>query len=173
VPGLRVVLPTVPLVEPLVRAGLAGFPVPVDLLTTEADRYAAFDAADAALAASGTVTTELAVAGVPMVVAYKVGWLTAAIWTRLVTVEHITIANLVLGRRAIPEFVQDAATPQALAAALTPLLTDPAAIEAQKTALAEAVRQLGPGDTSASHRAAKAVLETAEGPQLAAPPPRT
>ena len=173
VPGLRVVLPTVPLVEPLVRAGLAGFPVPVDLLTTEADRYAAFDAADAALAASGTVTTELAVAGVPMVVAYKVGWLTAAIWTRLVTVEHITIANLVLGRRAIPEFVQNAATPQALAAALRPLLTDPAAIEAQKTALAEAVRQLGPGDTSASHRAAKAVLETAEGPQLAAPPPRT
>ena len=172
VPGLRVVLPTVPLVEPLVRAGLAGFPVPVDLLTTEADRYAAFDAADAALAASGTVTTELAVAGVPMVVAYKVGWLTAAIWTRLVKVAHITIANLVLGRRAIPEFVQDAATPQALAAALTPLLTDPAAIEAQKTALAEAVRKLGPGDTSASHRAARAVLETAEGPPLAVPPPR-
>ncbi len=158
VPGLRVVLPTVPNVEPLVRAALKDCVVPVDVLTTEAERFAAFDAADAALAASGTVTTELAIAGVPMVVAYKVGWLTAAIWQRLVKVPHITVANLVIGRRAIPEFVQAEATPKALTDALVPLLNDANAIAAQKSALKEAVEKLGSKEESPSRRAAEAVL---------------
>lgn len=160
IPGLRCILPTVPLVEPMVRALAADWPVPLDILTGDQNRFAAFDAADAALAASGTVTTELAIAGVPMVVAYKVGWLTAAIWQRLVKVDHITIANLVIGRRAIPEFVQDEVTPAALAAAVTPLLIDDTAAAIQRAALAEAVAKLDSG-ASPSLRAAEAILKIA------------
>jgi lipid-A-disaccharide synthase len=160
VPKLRCVLPTVPLVEPMVRALAADWPVPLDILTGDQNRFAAFDASDAALAASGTVTTELAIAGVPMVVAYKVGWLTAAIWQRLVKVDHITIANLVIGRRAIPEFIQDEVTPTALAAAVTPLLIDQTVAATQRAALAEAVAKLDSG-ASPSQRAAEAVLKIA------------
>ena len=160
VPNLRCVLPTVPLVEPLVRELTANWPVPLDILTGDQNRFSSFDAADAALAASGTVTTELAIAGVPMVVAYRVGWLTAAIWLRLVKVDHITIANLVIGRRAVPEFIQDDVTPAALAGALVPLLTDEAAAATQRAALAEAVARLDSG-AAPSQRAAETVLRLA------------
>ncbi len=161
-PGLVCVLPTVANVEARVRAGSQGWPTPLHILPAGEDRYAAFDTADAALAASGTVTTELAVAGVPMVVAYKVGAVTAAIWKRLVSVAHITIANLVIGRRAIPEFIQEQATAAALAAALTPLLLDPAAAAEQKAALTEAVDKMGTKGDGPSRRAAEAVLKIAE-----------
>lgn len=161
IPPFACVMPTVKTVEARVRAATADWPVPLHVLSAPQDRYAAFDTADAALAASGTVTTELAIAGVPMVVAYKVGVVTAAIWKRLVNVAHITIANLVIGRRAIPEFIQEQATPKALAAAVKPLLTDPAAIADQKAALAEAVAKLGTKGDGPSRRAAEAVLRIA------------
>lgn len=161
VPGLVCLLPTVPNVETRVRAGAAGWPTPLHILEVSEDRYAAFDAADAALAASGTVTTELAVAGVPMVVAYKVGALTAAIWMRLVKVAHITIANLVIGRRAIPEFIQDQVTPEALANAVRPLLIEPAAAASQRAALEQAIDLLGTKGDGPSRKAAEAVLQIA------------
>ena len=162
-PGLVCVLPTVRNVEARVRAGAADWPTELHILTGDDDRFAAFDASDVALAASGTVTTELAVAGVPMVVAYKVGTVTAAIWKRLVKVAHVTIANLVIGRRAIPEFIQEQATGDALAAALKPLLTDPAAAAEQRAALAEAIGKMGAKGDGPSRRAAEAVLKVAAG----------
>lgn len=162
VPGLVCLLPTVRNVEARVRAAVGDWPTPLHILAGADDRFSAFDAADAAIAASGTVTTELALAGVPMVVAYKVGAVTAAIWTRLVKVPHITITNLVISRRAIPEFIQEQATPATLAAALTPLLVDPVAIHDQKAALAEAIGKLGTKGDGPSRRAAEAVLEIAE-----------
>lgn len=161
VPSLVCLLPTVRNVEARVRAGAVAWPTPLHILDSPEDRYAAFDAADAALAASGTVTTELAVAGVPMVVAYKVGAITAAIWKRLVTVAHVTIANLVIGRRAIPEFIQEQVTPETLSAALKPLLTDRAAADEQRAALAQAIDALGTKGNGPSRRAAEAVLRIA------------
>ncbi|MFT3808786.1 MAG: lipid-A-disaccharide synthase [Micropepsaceae bacterium] len=161
VPGLVCVIPTVRNVEPLVVAGCSDWPTEFHVLRTPDERFAAFDLADAALAASGTVTTELAIAGVPMVVAYKVGAVTAAIWRRLVKVAHVTIANLVIGRRAIPEFIQEQATPAALAAAVVPLLTNADAIAAQKAALSEAVDKLGTKGSGPSRLAAEAVLKVA------------
>jgi lipid-A-disaccharide synthase len=129
---------------------------------TDAEKYAAFDAADAALAASGTVTSELALAGTPMVVGYKVGWLTFALVRHMIKVPHIVLINLVLGRRAVPEFLQDACTPGALAQALLPLLTDERARAQQKRDLEEAARAFGLGQESPSLRAARAVLSLAE-----------
>ena len=91
------------------------WPTPLHILESEADKFAAFDAADAALAASGTVTTELALAGTPMVVGYKLGWLTYALARPFVTVRFATLGNIILDRAAIPEFIQNDCTAENLA----------------------------------------------------------
>ena len=161
-PGLITVLPTVPHVAALVREAARDWPTPVHVTQTDAEKYAAFDAADAALAASGTVTSELALAGTPMVIAYKVGWLTYALVRRMIKVRHMSLINLVLDRRAVPEFRQDEGTPEALAQELKPLLTDENARAQQKRDLAEAARAFGLGQESPSLRAARAVLSLAE-----------
>jgi lipid-A-disaccharide synthase len=159
VPGLATVLPTVPHVAARVREGAAGWPVPLTIVESEDEKFAAFDAADAALAASGTVTTELALARTPMVVGYKLGALTYALGTLFVHVKFATIANLLLDRAAIPEFIQARLTPQLLADAVVPLLTDRAAAVRQTADLEEAMRRLGQGGEQPSLRAARAILD--------------
>lgn len=97
-------------------------------------------AADVAVAKSGTTTIEAAVLGVPLVVVYKASTPTYAIARRLVRVPHVAMPNVLLGRQAVPEFVQDAATPEAVAAAAAALLDRPAPLRA---ALAEVRGRLG------------------------------
>ena len=162
VPGLVTVLPTVPHVAAKVRAATEGWPTPLHVLESEADKYAAFDAADTALAASGTVTAELALSRTPMVVAYKVGGLTYFLSRFLMTVKHITLINILLGREAVPEFLQDCATPENLAQAVTHLFRDEADRTAQVAAMNEFARQLGEGDEPPSLRAARVLLEFVE-----------
>lgn len=158
VPGLQCVLPLVPGVAARVRAGCADWPVPLHFVESDTDKFAAFDASDAALAASGTVATELAVAGCPMIVGYRMGSLTVAIWRRLIKVKYATIANLVLDRMAVPEFLQENLKPEAMAEALVRLLTDPQAAAAQRADLARAARALGIDDLRPAARAAERVL---------------
>lgn len=158
VPDLTCVLPLVPNVAAEVRAHTKDWPTPLVYTQTDDDKFAAFAASDAALAASGTVTTELAVAGCPMIVSYRLGALTAAIWRRLIKVQFVTIANLILKREAIPEFIQEKARPEAMADALIRLLTDPAAAKAQKDNLATASKALGVGTTLPSDVAASRIL---------------
>jgi lipid-A-disaccharide synthase len=101
---------------------------------------------DAALVKSGTTTLEAALAGTPIVVAYRTSGLTYAIARRLVRVPHIALANLVAGERVAPEFLQDAATPRALADALLPLLDGSSAERREMVRGWERVRAaLGPG----------------------------
>ena len=135
------------------------WPAPLHVIEGDADKYAAFDAADAALAASGTVTTELALSRTPMVVAYRVGWLTYALAWPLFAVPWITLVNLLLDRGAVPEFLQSAATPQALADAVVRLLTDRHAAEAQRADLDQAAKLLGQGEEAPSLRAARAIID--------------
>jgi lipid-A-disaccharide synthase len=161
VPGLVCVLPTIPHVEARVRAATKGWPTPLHILDKEADKFAAFDAADAALAASGTVTTELALAGTPMVVAYRVGTLTYALASLLFFLDYFTLVNLLLKRRAVPEFLQRAATPEALAGEVVALLTDKNAAAAQVKDLDEAAHLLGVGGEAPSLRAARAIVDFA------------
>src|SRR5581483_11764859 len=111
IPGLVTLLPTVPHVAANVRQGAADWPTPLHILEGEDDKFAGFDAADVALAASGTVTAELALSRTPMVVAYRVGGLTYALAHRLMTVPHMSLINILLERRAVPEFKQYEATP--------------------------------------------------------------
>jgi lipid-A-disaccharide synthase len=97
-------LPTVGHVAPLVREAAKDWPTKAFVLNGDADKYAAFDAADVALAASGTVTSELALAGTPMVVGYRLGWLTAEIARPFMRAPYMVLINLILGRKAVPEF---------------------------------------------------------------------
>jgi len=161
-PELRLVLPTVPAVEPAVRAAVAGWdPAPI-VIADAAERFDAFAASDLALAASGTVSLELNLARVPMVIAYRVSEISAAIVRRLMRVRHITIANLVLGDRpVIPELVQENCTPERLAAALLSLIADPAARAEQVRQGSEAMRLLGAGGPPPSLRAADILLDIA------------
>jgi lipid-A-disaccharide synthase len=158
VPGLATVIPAVPHVAAKIRAGTADWPVPLTLIEGDSEKFAAFDAADAALAASGTVTTELALSRTPLAVAYKVGWLTAAIYKRLIKVKYVTVANLLLERMAVPEFIQTRCRPELLADCLTTLLTDKEAAGRQVADLDEAMRRMGQG-SEPSLRAAKAILD--------------
>ncbi|MBT3266919.1 lipid-A-disaccharide synthase [Candidatus Poribacteria bacterium] len=121
--------------------------------------YEAIRASDAVLAASGTVTLECAIVGTPMVIAYRLSSLTYAVVRRLVRVDHSGLPNLLVGRRACPEYYQSEVTGRVLASAATELLVSDAARAAQTQAFAEMRAKLGsPGAMS---RAATAVIETA------------
>jgi lipid-A-disaccharide synthase len=159
-PDLWVVAATAGPVRDEVTRALAAWDVPA--LTVEGrDRFDAFAASDVALAASGTVTLELALAGVPMVVAYRMNPVTAWLARRLVTVKYANLINLVLDRPAIPELLLEECRPAALAAALETLITDEGARRAQRQAANEALKRLGRGGPSPIGRAARVVLHAA------------
>jgi lipid-A-disaccharide synthase len=163
IPGLVTVLPTVPHVAHLVRAATHHWPTVLHIVESEADKYAAFDAADVALAASGTVTAELALAHTPMVVGYKVGGLTYFLSKFLMTVKHITLINILLGHEGVPEYLQARATPENLAAAVAHLFYDQGARAAQVEAMQEFAIALGEGGEPPSLRAARVLLEFVHG----------
>lgn len=167
---LSIVIPTVPNVAARVRERVAAWNRPVIVIEDQAEKFGAFEAANVALAASGTVATELALCATPMVIGYRVGALTAAIARRYIRVEYITLANLILKRKAIPEFVQEECTPDALSAELIQLFTSPPARVAQVTASAAAIKALGLGDEKPSLRAARAILTVMREPKT---PPAT
>jgi lipid-A-disaccharide synthase len=163
IPNLVTVLPTIPHVAARVRAATADWATPLHIVEGEEDKFAAFDAADAALAASGTVTTELALARKPMAVGYKVGWLTYMLALPLMNVRYITLINVLLDREAVPEFLQARCTPALLADAVTKLLTDKGAASHELADLDEATALLGRGGEPPSLRAARAIVDFVRG----------
>ncbi|MCJ2061845.1 lipid-A-disaccharide synthase [Methylobacterium sp. J-088] len=160
---VEAVLPAVTRHRALIERLAAAWPVPVRIVTGEGPKYAVFRGARAALAASGTVTLELALAGVPMVVAYKVSRAEEVIARRLIQVPSIVLPNLILAENAMPEFVQAECTPERLAETLAPLLAGGPARAAQCAALAQidARMRLTDADTP-SRAAARIVLQAAE-----------
>ena len=158
IPGLLTVLPTVPHIAARVKAATKNWPTSLHVLESEADKFAAFDAADVALAASGTVTAELALSRTPMVVGYRVGWLTYALSSLIMNVKYITLVNVLLEREAVPEFLQSHMTPQNLADGVERLLCDPAPRAAQLADQALFAQILGEGTEAPSLRAAKSLL---------------
>ena len=154
------ILPTLPHVEAEVRALAAQWPEPPTIVIGEEARYAAFRAARAGLAASGTVTLELALSGVPMVGAYKVSIVEEQL-KYLIKVPSILLPNLILGERAIPEFLQRDCTPAALGATLAALVREGPERRAQVEALKQLDRLMRlPDGGPPSEHAARAVLET-------------
>jgi lipid-A-disaccharide synthase len=154
-------VPVVPLAGPVaeaVAAGAARWPTPPILLDTIADKHDAFAASAAALTKSGTSTLELAMAGVPMLVGYRVNALSAVIARRMITVRYASILNLIAGQEIVPELIQENCTPERIAAALVPLLTDPAAAAAQRASCRAVLAQLAPPVGTPSAAAAAEVL---------------
>lgn len=142
-----------------IRAGVANWPIAPTIIEGEQEKFAAFRRAHAALAASGTVTLELALAGVPMVVAYRIDPLSQ--WVRLVFRAHsIVLSNLVLGENVIPEFIDWQSTPKNLAAALVPLLRGTPERQRQLAAFDRLDGLMTLDDTTPSACAADVVLAT-------------
>lgn len=158
VPGLEVAVVAAGTVAEDVRGRLAAWPFRVHLVE-EAEKYGAMRTATAALATSGTVSTELALAGAPMVIAYRIDGLSYALMKRLVTAKHVTLFNIAADRRIAPEFIQHEATPDALAQAVGRLLTDPDAAAAQSREQTEALALMGGEGADPSGLAAEAVLK--------------
>jgi len=158
----QVIIPAVSWLRPQIEEALAGWPVRARIIEGAEDKFRAFRLADAALAASGTVTLELGLAGTPMVVGYKVDAVAASL-RFLLNVPSIVLANLVLQDNAFPEFVQQDCTPEKLSAALAPLLADTPERARQREAVAR-VRAIlrAPGDQP-SARAAEVSLRILNG----------
>lgn len=156
----EVVVPTVERLETAVREAVARWPLPAHVMTQPGEKYAAFRRARAALAKSGTSTLELALAGVPMVTGYKVAGLEAVVARLLIKVPSVILANLVLGRNVVPEFLQQECTPENLAQALAPLLADTPERRQQVEAFAELDKIMALGQGSPSEKAAAGVLAT-------------
>jgi lipid-A-disaccharide synthase len=162
-PGLVTILPTVPHVAERVKEKTEYWPTPLHIIEGEADKFAAFDAADVALAASGTVTAELALSHTPSVVFYMVGGLTYALANWLFIARFFALPNIVLDREAVPEFKQEKAKPAVLAAEVEKLFRDPKARAAQIQAMDEFADALGEGKEAPSLRAARILLEFIHG----------
>ena len=157
------VIPALPALKRDIAAAAENWNVRV-VIVDGSDReakYAALAASDGALTSSGTATLELAVAGVPMVVAYRANPVTVAVARRIVQVPHIALANIVAGRRAAPEFLQQECTPSRLAPAVENILLDATARDDQIECFRAVSRQLGIGGTAPSELAARAVIAVA------------
>lgn len=157
-PDLRVLLPTVRGVAGLVRSRTAKWPAPPVVLDADDDKRAAFAAATVALAASGTVSLELAANRVPMVIAYDMHWLSRAILSRMVRVDTVTLVNLVSETRAVPEFIGGNCRPAPIARILSRLLDDEEARADQVAAMDLTMQRLGRGGEPPGLRAARSVL---------------
>jgi lipid-A-disaccharide synthase len=159
IPNLTLVVPTVPHVRDYVAAAVARWSAPVILVDDEMEKRAAFDAATAALAASGTVSLELGLARVPMVIAYKIDLIAAYFVSRLMRVPSVVIVNLILDRPSVREYLQFDATAPKLAAGLLPLLQDTPQRARAIADLDDLRRIMGVGGPRPSLLAARAVLE--------------
>ncbi|PWC95603.1 lipid-A-disaccharide synthase [Azospirillum sp. TSO5] len=169
-PTLVAVVPTVATVRDRVAAAIADWPVRTVLVEGDAEKYDAFAAAEAALAASGTVSLELALARLPTVIAYRLNPVTVALYRRLIRVKYVNLVNLMLDRMLVPELLQQDCRPDRLATELGRLLDDPAARQVQINGVAEVARWLGQGDTPPSERAARTILNVVAERRLNRPP---
>ncbi len=162
IPSLHLICPTVPMVAPILRQALAQLPMPATVVETLADKAGAFAASDTALAASGTITLELALARVPMVVAYRLNPTTAFVGEHLFGIRTAALPNLLAKRTVVPEFLQRFATPERLTSEVLALYRDPRLKAEQMQAFDQIAAALQPGALSPSETAAEIVLEEAQ-----------
>jgi lipid-A-disaccharide synthase len=159
-PNLHIVIPVAAAVAQEVEALTKDWPFHVVRVTNPEERFDAFAACDAAMTKSGTVTLELALAQVPMVVAYRVSPATAFLVRRMgVNVEYAALVNLLVGRRLVPELIQEDCTPQKLAAAMEELFVSDEARKAQREGFRQVIKMMGKATPPPSEHAAKVVLD--------------
>jgi lipid-A-disaccharide synthase len=157
--AIEVVLPTLPHLTDEIAAATSRWSIRPRIVSDETEKHAAFRRARAALAASGTVTLELALAGVPHVAAYRISLIEGLIARMILQVPTVILANLVLGEMVVPEFLQTRCTAANLGLALADILDDTPARRRQQDAFTRLDAILGTADLSPSGRAAQAVLD--------------
>lgn len=157
-PGMRVVIPTTETVADMVSSAIADWPVPAFILRGQTEKFDAFAASNAAMAASGTVALELALAKLPAVIAYRVNPLTHAVVRRIIKIRYAHLLNLIQNREVVPELLQADCTPDRLAAEIRRLLDHPEVCRGQIEACQAALTVLGYGGVSPGRRAADEVL---------------
>lgn len=162
-PDLYFVLPTVKTVEQRVRRMLEAHKgVRVEVLTTQAERYAAAKAAVAAMAASGTVSLELAIMKVPHLIAYRVAPLTAWLARHLLKIRSVNLPNIILNKTVVPELLQEDCNPARIAEVMGRFLaqTDEGrqTCAAFRSEMDELCRLLGVGSVTPSRKAAEIIL---------------
>jgi lipid-A-disaccharide synthase len=158
--AFEAVLPTMPHLVDAVTAALKYWKVQPRVVIGEQEKRAAFRIAHAALAKSGTVTLELALAGVPMVAAYRAGAMEAFILRRAIRVNSFILANLVVGENVVPEFLQENCRSERLLPALRDVLADTPMRRKQVEAFARIDQIMSTGNQPPSVRAAEIVLAT-------------
>jgi len=158
-PDLTFVMPVADTVRARVEEAVKAIAAPIRLVESEADKFSAMRAATLALACSGTVSTELALAGCPMVIAYKVERLTYFIFKRISVLKHATMFNIMADKRIAPEFLQHECTADNLLNAIERRLDDKALRETQIREQYEALDLMGRGSPPTAERAARAVLD--------------
>ena len=161
--ALEVVVPAVPRLADSVREAVGAWRVPARVVTEPDEKHAAFRCARAALTKSGTSTLELALAGVPMVAAYKVPLIEEVVGRLLITAPSAILANLILGENVVPELLQRDCTAARLSQALLPLIADTPARRRQIEAFARFDELMEIGRAVPSDRAAGVVLACAAG----------
>ncbi len=157
-PGLVPVVPTASAVADTVRRAASGWVLSPVVMTDTEEKHDAYAAASAALTKSGTSTLELALAGVPMAVTYRVNPLTAAMARRLIRVPHVAMVNLLAGRSVVPELLQQDCTPQKLAEMVRGLLSSGTAATAQRSAFRGVIASLAAPAGLPSQAAGREVL---------------
>ena len=157
-PGLQVVVPAASTVADMVHARVAGWANASHVVDGDAEKFDAMAAATLALACSGSVTTELALAGCPMVVGYRIGAMTHAVVKRLIRTPYITLFNIAAQAFVAPEFVQDACSGENLAGALAARLDDAGLRDRQVAAQNAALDKMGRGGPDPAAKAAEVVV---------------
>ena len=158
-PDIFFALPTVKTVAARVKKMLKDVSLPIVVLETESDRYNAFQASSAAIAASGTVALELAICNIPHIIAYKVSPLTYIIAKHLVHLKYVNLTNILLNRRVVPELLQHKCTPENIVAHINELLKNGRAYEYQMKGFSDVKAYLQNGEQTPSQNAADAILD--------------
>lgn len=160
-PHTHIVSPTLPHLRDEVEALLARQPLPFTVTGPES-KMDSFHAADAALAASGTVALETGIAGLPTVVAYRLNPMTAFLAKRLIKIEYANLINILLDRPVVPELLQEDCTPERIAETLKQVLSDPLQRDQQTEAGRLVRNMLRPGTLWPSAKAARVILNLAD-----------
>ena len=160
--GIVPVIPVSHAVADIVQQATVHWAIPPIIVTEEADKHDGYAAASAALTKSGTSTLELALAGVPMAVTYRVNALSAFMARRMIRVPHVAMVNLLAKHALVPELLQEDCNPEKLAETVTALLTNPALATAQRDGFHTVLQSLRPPEGDPAQAAAKAVLALLE-----------
>jgi len=157
-PDLQIVIPVVPNLASYVKVQTANWLVPLIFTEDDADKYDALAAAKGALACSGTVAIELAMAGLPAVIAYKLSSFTHFLYRRFVNFQFASLVNIMHEKMVVPELIQDNCTPEKLTAAVHDILNNETARQEQIAGLKDVAGWLGQGQFVPSEKAAETVL---------------